>query len=283
MSILLLFLTVCAGGVQSAFAKKYSQKENCGKYIFYGISTFFALPAFVIQDGFRFDFTQGVIMYSIIFAAAYCSTLIFQFIALKNGPISLTVLINSYSLIIPTFYGIIFLHEPFTVSMAVGLALLAVSLYMTVGIKTDKGKINLKWLLCVAVAFFANGACSTVQKIQQTVYDGRYKGGFMIAALLIVFLVLMLFSFIFEKDVWVRSVKSGWYLAAPLGIANSLVNLFVLILSNTVPASVMFPIISAGGVVTSSVIGIAFFKEKLSGIQLAGVAVGIISIIFLSI
>ena len=47
-------------------------------------------------------------------------------------------------------------------------------------------KITWKWILYVLLAFLGNGACSTVQVLQQRTFAGAYKNELMIMALLIV-------------------------------------------------------------------------------------------------
>ena len=66
------------------------------------------------------------------------------------------------------------------------------------------------------------------------------------------------------------------------GLANGAVNFFVLVLSNKMPASVMFPIISAGGIVTTALISIFVYREKLSLPQKIGMFLGIAAVVVLS-
>ncbi len=283
MSALLLTLTVLISGVQGIFTKKYSRIDGCGMYTYYFISSMFALALFIFQSGFNLEFQYVGLIYSFLFAVAYCSAIVFQFVALKNGPLSLTILIVSYSLIIPAFYGIFFLKERFSALMIVGLVFLAISLVMTVEFKQENKKINLRWFIAVSMAFVGNGMCSTVQKMHQVRFNGHYKSELMIFALIIVALFMLTMGLTTERKIFLNSVRRGWYLSASLGIANGLTNLFVLILNNIVPASLLFPVVSAGGVVSSSIVGIVIFKERLNRIQLVGVIIGIIAIVLLNV
>ena len=67
------------------------------------------------------------------------------------------------------------------------------------------------------------------------------------------------------------------------GIMNGLVNLLVMVLGNMMPASVMFPLISAFGIIGSFAAGRFIFKEKLNTMQIAGLFAGIISIVFFNL
>lgn len=159
MSSLLLFLTVITCGIQGIFAKKYSRVKDGGMFFYCAMVTFFALMVFVFQSGFNLKPDPLVLLYSFFFAVAYCSAVMFQFVALKHGPLSVTTLVISYSLIIPTFYGIIFLNEGFNVIKLIGLLFLVASLALAVELKKDDKKINLLWLIAITVAFIGNGMC----------------------------------------------------------------------------------------------------------------------------
>ena len=66
-----------------------------------------------------------------------------------------------------------------------------------------------------------------------------------------------------QEDV-ITTFKSGWYIALAFGAANGAVNLFVMILSNIMPVSLMFPLISAGGIIITYLISKFIYKENLT-------------------
>ena len=110
-----------------------------------------------------------------------------------------------------------------------------------------------------------------------------YKNEFMIAALAITAIVLMLFGIFYEKDMLIFNLKKGfiWYVIC--GLANGVVNFFVLVLSLRLPASVMFPVISAGGIIATALVSMFVYKEKLSSFQKIGFLLGIIAIVVLNL
>jgi multidrug transporter EmrE-like cation transporter len=67
------------------------------------------------------------------------------------------------------------------------------------------------------------------------------------------------------------------------GVANGASNLFVIALSPNMPASIMFPLVSAGGIVLTSLISIFIYRERLSVLQYIGMVLGIGAIVFLNI
>ena len=133
------------------------------------------------------------------------------------------------------------------------------------------------------LAFLGNGFCSTVQRIQQIECEGKYKNEFMVVALLISFLVFMVLTILYDRKDLLVNIKKGFVSCLICGISNGVVNLFVIILSLSMAASVMFPIISGGGIILSAVVAIFFFKEKLSLPQYIGLILGIASVVFLNL
>ena len=86
-----------------------------------------------------------------------------------------------------------------------------------------------------------------------------------------------------EGKKFVKDIKAGWLFWLACGLGNGVVNYLVLILSGEMPASVMFPLISAGGILATFLVSLFLYKEKLSKYQNIGLILGIISVIFLNI
>ena len=80
-----------------------------------------------------------------------------------------------------------------------------------------------------------------------------------------------------------NNLKAGALAYSVCGVANGLVNYFVLVLSTRMDASVMFPVISAGGIVSAYFVSLFLYKEKMSRRQTAGLIIGIFSIIVLNL
>ncbi len=282
MFAVLLVLCIVGITVQEVVRKIYNQKVTGGGFTFSAFSVLFALVVFVLSSKGKMDFSWEFIPYSIGFAVFYSAAMVGAFFAIITGPLSITGLISKYSLLIPTLYGILFLREPTGPLLYIGLALLAVSLLLVnlEGNASDK-RLSLKWAIFMLISFIGNGGCSTVQKVQQIDCQGAYKNEFMIVALAISFLSMMVAALIFERDNFRKKVTVGahWYIIC--GLANGLVNLFVLMLAKW-PASVVFPVISAGGIVATAVVGTLAYKEKMSIPQIFGMILGTLSIVFLN-
>ena len=279
MFILLIIITISA---QNVLKKGYFNKVKGGGVFSYSLFT--VLTACMLFGGIWLVdpyFSPEVIPYALLFAFGYAMATVFTLIALRCGSLSLTSLVVSFSLIIPTLYGIIIDNEPIGIPMIIGLLLLAVSLVLINAEKGEK-KITFGWTVAVTLAFIGNGLCSTVQTVQTKVFGGIYNSVFMFASLIIVVVFLLVSALVKEREVILSSFKGGWYMMVFAGAANWLCNLLVMLTSEMAPKSVFFPVISAGGIVATWLVSRLFYKESLSARQNAGMILGLASIVLLN-
>lgn len=266
---------------QSIVKKPYTQKTGGGGvYFFNTLLSATALLFFVVTSS-KLDFNLSFVPYSIGFAASYAIASVFMVLAIAYGSLSLTSLFISYSLMIPTFYGLI-LGDDISKGFVPGMIFLVISLFLT-NKSDEKAKISFKWIVFVILSFVGNGMCTVVQKMQQIASNGTYKNEFMIVALAIVTAVMLIMTLFTEHKQIKHYAKSGWLWAIICGALNGMVNLFVMILSGRMSVSLMFPLISAGGLIVTYIVSRFFYKEKLTKIQFIGFIFGLTAVVFLNI
>lgn len=282
MNSIFLIIIILGISSQNILQKEFNKKTfGKGVYLFTLLSSLSAMLFFSLTSG-KLDFNAAIIPYSLLFAVSYAFCIIFNFLAVANGSLSLSALLISYSLIIPTSYGLIFLDEPIGKGLIPGLLFLAVSLFL-INKRNESVEITFKWLLYVFLAFMGNGMCTVIQKIQVLKFDGEYKNEFMIVALLVVGIMIGITMLITERKDVCTYIKKGWYLGILCGVANGIANLFVLILTGRMSVSVMFPLMSAGGLIVTFFVSKFLYKEKFSKKQIAGFVLGVLSVVFLNL
>ena len=282
MNTILLISIILGVSLQDVTKKIYNRKSSApGTYFFVTLSALAAAVFFSLTSG-SLSFNASLIPYSIAFALAYTTGVVGSVAAIASGPLSLTTLIVSFSLMLPTLYGLIFRNDPISIGLFPGLALLAVSLVL-INKRDAEVKINPKWVISVIFAFLGNGFCTIFQNMQQVKFGGSYKNEFMIIALLLTALACLVMTIVKERKFINKQSPLCYSLGAACGAMNGAVNLFVMILSGLMPVSLMFPIISAGGIVVTFIISQVFYKEKLSKLQLIGFVLGTVSVILLNL
>lgn len=282
MSYILLMATILGVTAQGIVSKQYCIKAKWQNSMMYSsIAAFFAMLFFVFCSIGTFNFDAEILPYSIAFGAFYCMSLFGGLNAIRTGPLSISVLVNQCGLIIPTLYGIVCLGDDIGACGYIGIILLFAALVF-VNLKNEKMQFSRSWFFWLALQFVGNGMCSTVQKMQQLEFNGAYKNEYMIVALFLVAAVAFVAGLYKNKNIG-KSIASAFRYAPFQGIANGMVNLFVMILTSLLPTAILFPSISAGGMVITFIIAISIYKEKLSKVQILGYILGIASVVLLNI
>ena len=227
-----------------------------------------------------------ILPYSAGFAAMFALATVFSVMALTIGSLAITSLVLSYSLIIPTLYGILFLNEKITPLKCGGILLLLLSLFLVRAQTKENDKASkptVKWIIYVLIAFVSNGMCSVVQNAQQRKFDGTQNSNFMILALIISTAVLLVLSLAFERHTILNALKKGTVLSAACGICNGATNYLVMVIIAAVASSVFFPVLSAGQLILTFIISVFAYREKFIPRQIAGLACGLASLVILNI
>ena len=232
--------------------------------------------------------SSELIVPAVAFGLSYAAATVFVVLAIKCGSLAKTTLITSYSLLVPAFAGLIILREPLGLPMIAGMILLVLSLWLTNHRKktadAPKEKISLKWLVFVLLGFVGNGMCSTVQKLAP-----HYLGADVnltlstIAALGLSTVVLIAASFLTKETDLKTTLRVGGPLSLFCGLFNGAVNYLAIYLNQFIPASVMFPVLSAGEIILIVPYSLLVRRERFTAKQWAGFAVGVVSVILLNL
>lgn len=277
MTVILYILNIVCSAGQSATGKQYA--KNGGSSTVFNINkTIAGISIFIIWGIIQgFSLHLPTVILGVCYGVSLCISMHTGFKALANGPMALTSIIVSFSLLIPFFFGICFWNEPLTLYGVCGIILLLFSILLINWKKVDG--ISFKWLMYTMITLITNGICSTIQKYHQIKFPFLYRTEFMTFALLCVLIILTVI-----KSGIVQNQKFSFNMLGFIsGALNGIANYVVLFLSATENASVLFPIISVANIAAVWVIGIIFFKEKLTALQTIGLILGILSIILLKL
>ncbi len=278
MIFFLYFLNVFCSTGQSVLTKRYASRG--GKTTPFNLcKAFSALVIFaVVSFVTGFSLHIPTLLFGVFYGLIFCGSMYTGIKALSLGPMSLTSIIASFSLIIPVLFGLCFLNEKLSVIGVVGIALLLISIVL---INYKKGgAISVKWSVFSLLTLFFNGICSVTQKLHQIKFPSLYRNEFMMWALLVTWLVFLMISLFSPKDG--KKVTFN-LLGIVSGIMNGFANYIVLYLAALENATVLFPIVSAANTVAVWLLGRFVFKEKLTLGGIVGVSLGIVAVILLKI
>lgn len=287
MNYFLLFLTALFIIFQKVCQDRYNAKRDSGVFFFSGMISFFAMCFFMAVNR-NWVWSNELIVPAIAFGLSYAAATVFVVLAIKCGSLAKTTLITSYSLLVPALAGLVILREPLGISMILGIILLVLSLWLTNRRKTaadaPKEKITAKWVIFVLLGFIGNGMCSTVQKLTPHFLGHDINQNlYMITALGLSSAVLITASFLTGE----KNLKASLHVGAPLalfcGLFNGAVNYLAIYLNQFIPASVMFPVLSAGEIILIVPYALLVRREKFTAAQWVGFGVGVVSVVLLNL
>ena len=282
MTFLYLAITTVCLSLLNILKKQYNTKSKAPNgFLFSALTALFSCAFFLVRSGFVLHFEIGVLPYSLGFAASFAASVLGSFFAIQYGALSITQLVTSYSLMIPTLYGIVFLGDQIKILTVFGFAAVLISVFLISG-QGGSARITPKAAAFLLLAFVGNGMCSTVQKMQQLAFHGAYKNEFMVFALAICFFINFIPA-LFTKKARLAETKIAFLPGALAGICNGAVNLLVMVLTALMPTAILFPSISAGGIAIGFLVSVFVYKERLTKRQYVGYSLGILSVILLNL
>ena len=290
---LLLLLADLLLAVNFAFNKIYQRRAGTSftaGFTFSAICGAFTALIFWIYNGFAFAFSPFSFIMAILQSLLCTAYLLIGFRIIKRQGVSIyTLFLMTGGMTVPYLFGIIFLNEAFSAMRFIGLAVIIVGVFLS-GIGKEKPD-RVSILLCVAV-FFLNGGVSVVSKLHSINTElAVAPREFVVLSGAVSCAVNTVLRFTFkcktdghsavEKE---RSKNAllATFLFIPM--LSALVSGFSSVLqltgAQTIDASLLYPFITGGSIVFTTLVGWLFFKEKLSGNVWIGIACSFIGTLF---
>ena len=209
---------------------------------------------------------------------------------MKYGKMSVySIFMMLGGMILPYFYGAFFLSETVSAVRIAGFIVLICALpfsaFKQKG-KNDGVSEKFYYIFCVLI-FFLNGGVSIISKMHSVSSFAVPEANFIVSVNIwqtvisgAVYCIYARFSGkIKEHELPKKSVSEKFYkflvIFAYVGISVTGF-LFQLISAKTVPAIVMFPFVTGGSIILSTVLARIFYGEKLAAPALAGVVISLI-------
>jgi hypothetical protein len=301
----LLIIPIIVGAFLQEFFKKKFQNErqehkNMPSVILYSLTltsaSLIALTILWAFNGFESVIYPITIIIAFAFGVLYVVATIYSLLALFSGPFALTALILSYSLILPTGFGLIFYSGGSAPSAFViaGIILIFVSLFL-VRAKSDKGsvKITRKWLIYSMIAFVSNGTLNILQTIhneenaRKSINVEPYI--FMLWSMFFVVVSFAIIAAVYfpknkNKGLAMPTTSSLLKFGSATGVSNTVMNVLVLVVNGTyIPAFILFPLMSVGQLTLIFLVSTILFKERYTPSQYVGYFLGMVSIVLINI
>lgn len=289
IGIILLFRVV-----QAIFNKQSSNEVGNVRtlvvYCTYRMAISAALGVILIliaANGFRFDLkTVLIATFSgvMLFFASACSIF-----CMKSGTVSLDSMFGTAGMLIPMIAGIFLFHQPVRPLQWGALALFFVSAWLLVrSSRKTYTNFSFKTVLLLAGSLISNGCTMLAQQLfTQLVPEGDVS-----AFSLLSFGVLALLGGGVSLVMLMRGKATGTYVPSDfrlskkllvcgfaLAVAVFVINQLATLSTALVSPVVLFAFINGGGTIIATLVAAMLYREKLTPSSVAGVLLGIASLI----
>ncbi len=264
VSDLLLAVNFSANKV---YQKKAGTTLKAG-LLFNSVLGLFTAIVFFAVNGFKFDISFFSLIMSIISTSALVGYSLIGFKLMKSGAMSVyTMFLMTGGMTLPYIWGILFLDEPLTVFRTLALVIIFVGVVLS---NLAKAKVSISQIgMCISV-FVLNGITSIVSKTHQIEQVYRCVGEieFLIIGGLFQFIVCGII-YIFLKDTHNENkttIKAPLFLLIALisALASGTSSFLSLFTAKTVPATLLYPFVTGGTIVFSTLTAGIVFKEHIS-------------------
>ncbi len=288
---LLLILGLCLLGfakvtLQSRFAKGHLR--NTADTVVYNGLVFVAASAVatLLSLGSVHAMTWRTVLFGVVSGVMNIAFQMTYTTALSRGPISLTVLISSFSMLVPTLLSVVMFNERLGLWRIVGIGCICVSLVMSVNQKGDaiakKG-----WFILAMATFLINGCAGAWQKVFATGSNSDETTCFTVVA--------HVSSALCAGVMWLgHRVKKGprepfrkrGSVVAAAGAIGAILGVFQLLNTSAISkidGAFFFPVYNGSSTVTLFILGIMLYRERYPIKQWLGAGIGLAAIVMMSV
>lgn len=272
--LMIVFAVILLAGdfaVNKLYQRKYGTDIEAGLKFNAFLGLFTAMIFFAV-NGFKFTFSAySMLMASIVSLSIMCYNIL-GFRVMKSCSMAFyTLFLMCGGMTLPYVWGVVFLSEKLSLFHIMGLILIIGSIIITANDRKIPSRYVL--ILCVII-FFLNGISSIAAKMHQIekTYECISETEFVIATGVAKFVIAALAYAavkIKNKDKSCKDKKNekfayGVLLIVMSTVLSGLSYILQLNGATNLPASVLYPLITGGTIIFSSLTGIVFFKEKIS-------------------
>ena len=275
MNYILLVLAAVLLAFDFALNKLYQQIRGTkpeSTLLFNSVLGLVTAVVFFAINNFQFGCSTFSIIMAMLQSIFVMSYNIIGFKLLKAGTMAIyTMFLMIGGMVLPYIFGLIFLDESVGIVRILALMIIIIGVALS---SYQKNKIHKKQILMYIVVFFLNGLVSIVSKIHSIgeSYGAVTAGEFIIIGGIIKFFLAGVMYLIYKnknqvtEQICREKGKLGKsiaiiFLSAAIGGGSYLLQLNG---AKTLPATVLYPFITGGSIVFSTLVGKIAFKEKLS-------------------
>lgn len=282
----LLLLSVFAASLNSIALNKAKVNKKNEIFVFNLLISLIWFIILFTVNGFKVNMNRDVIFWGVLYGVTQTMFILFKNLAMSTGNVSITTLVGNSSLVLSTIVSLIVWKESVTTFDIIGLIFLVVALLLCTYCKTDESSSSPAWkfytlffFICAAgvgIVFKAFGKSGNIDKCTDMMV---VSSGVMI----ILYTVISIFVGGFNTENMSCGRKKFLVYALLSGVLSCVYNRLNVFLSGSLDAMIFFPSFNGGTILVSVMLSSLICREKNSGRQKIGLALGFLSILLIGI
>ena len=272
-----ILLEVGKNVVSDRFSKKILHNEtDIYQFNFWLYSGAFAI-LLLVPD---YRYSRFTVITGILFALAIWVNQYFYMKALKTGAFSFVTFIQGMGLLVPLVYGVFFWGEVIRLRQILLLALLVVSMGLSLDLKKGEKKGGNKWILFSVGAMLGLGAIGVLQGTHQMSVHKSEVVSFVRVAFFTAALTQLAGWKVCDKreKATFKPTKQLLLLSVLTGAALGVVHILNLYLAGVISKIIFFPVANGGLIFVTLVVSRVFLKETCTKKQWLGIILGTIAL-----
>ena len=288
MNFLIIALMCVLANLKITLQSRYAQKLKAFEQsIYYNFLMFLAAALVFLPKLITSDVHSATIVAGILSGLLSVGFQVFYILAFSCGKTTITSVINSFSMLIPTFISMWAFSERFGIINALGTVAVMISFCLNVSKDKEKElvKKRSKWIIYLFLSFVFCGFHSVVQKFYTKLTPVLETTSFVAIAYITAALVAgaIYLAIKTKKQTSVGFNKKTVASGVAAGVILSIFQVVSTYGASVMDGSILYPVYNCSSSLLLTAIGVSFFKEKLSKPQFFGVLLGITSVVMLSI
>lgn len=232
--------------------------------------------------------TQNALIFGILGAVGISINFLFTLLAMKKGAVSFVQILSQASNIIILIYSWTILNEPFKWLQLLGFILIiGSSILIIIYNRNTKGETSVSTVVFAIIAMLSNGLVGISQKALSAFDSSDSFASFNLLMFGFSFIILFFITISFkDKSNEKISLKVEKKLIFPLiilGVSVFFISQFMTMLSITVPAAILFPLISGLVTIIVAIASAIIFKERITRLSVLAILFTILGLFMLQI
>ena len=268
------------------FGKRFI-KNLRSYFLFQGFSFTLTVVLLLLYNGIPTSIHPLTLYIGISFGFLFVFAIFSYITAMESGSMALSALLFSFGLVIPVIYGLFFWDETVKIIQWCGLFMLLLSFSLGSKPKGGEKKFNKKWLIWALFGFLGNGTLMTISKSQAKIMAGEEAALFLIigftSAAILAFTIFIIRKYTQKESVVHMTGSYIPLLVLGNGTTTAVGNMLVMILAPILPSVIQYPIQSGGLVITTALMSMVIYKERITVSGYISLAIGICAIVMLGL